>query len=155
MGKRIKILNPIDLKTLASGRFRLSLDEAALIEPGGKKDPRYQVIPCRYGQIYPYSDTLLAIHSKGSGIRRKLQATEGLTVRNWSDDGEAIFLFAPGLFSQVAEIVKPKRKRQLDPAQRRAAIERLREYHFKPNSTHVNTGKRAVNRSIVVQGAII
>jgi hypothetical protein len=155
MGKRIKILNPIDLKTLAAGRFRITSDEAALIEPGGKKDPWYQVIPCRYGQIYPYSNTLLAVHSKGSGIRRKLQALKGLMVQNWSDDGEALFLFKAELCEQVAEIVKPKRKRQLDPAQRQAAIERLRDYHFKLNSKHVNAEKKPENRPISVQGAII
>lgn len=116
-------MNPIDLKTLAAGRFRIALDEAALIEPGGKKDPWYQVIPCRYGQIYPDSDTLLSVHSKGSGIRRKLQAIEGLTVHNWSDDGEAIFLFAPGLFDQVVEIVKPKRKRKLSDSHKAKLIE--------------------------------
>jgi hypothetical protein len=116
-------LNPINLKTLAAGRFRITLDEVALIEPGGKKDPWYLVIPCRHGQIYPYSDTPLAIHSKGSGIRRKLQAIDGLTVRNWSDDGEAIFLFGSALFDRVAEIVKPKRKRRLSDSHKAKLIE--------------------------------
>jgi|WetSurMetagenome_2_1015567.scaffolds.fasta_scaffold1030569_1 hypothetical protein len=140
------MVNPIDIKIMAACHFKLSQDEAASIEPGGRKDPWYQVIPCKYGQIYPYSETLLAVHSKGPGIRRKLQDIKGLTIHNWSDDGEAIFLFAPVLFDQVAEIVKPKRKRQLDPAQRQVAVERLREYHFKLNSMHVDAGKRPVNR---------
>lgn len=117
------ILNPIDLKTLAAGRFKLASDEAALTEPGGKKDPWYQVIPCRHGQIYPYSDSLLAIHSKGSGIRRRLQAIDGLTIRNWSDDGEAIFLFPPALMDRVAEIVKPRRRKRLSEGHKARLIE--------------------------------
>jgi len=147
-------MNPIDLKTLANGRFRLAFDEAALIEPSGKKDPWYQVIPSRYGHIYPYSDTLLAIHSKGSGIRRKLQAIEGLAAHNWSDDGEAIFLFAPGLFNRVAEIAKPRRKRQLSDDQRQIATDRLRAFHFKPNSMQPKAQKQAKNRPIVVQAVL-
>ena len=147
-------MNPINLKTLAAGQFRLGLDEAALIEPGGKKDPWYQVIPCKYGQIYPFSNTLLAIHSKGSGIRQKLQDIEGITVHNWSDDGEAIFLFGPELFEKVTGVVKPKRKRQLSQAQRQQTADRLRAYHFRPNSTHVNAEKRPENGPISTQAIV-
>jgi hypothetical protein len=116
-------LNPIDLNTLAAGRFRLALDEAASIEPGGKKDPWYQIIPCRYGQIYPYSDILLAIHVRGNGAKRRLAEIPGITINNRSDDGEAIFLFAPELFNHVAEIVQPKRKRRLSEAHRQKLAE--------------------------------
>jgi hypothetical protein len=145
------MMNPIDLKTLAAGRFRLFYDEAALIEQGGKKDPWYQVIPCRYGQIYPYSDTLLAIHSKGSGIRRKLQAIDGLKLHNWSDDGEAIFLFAPGLFDQVAEIVKPKRKRRLSASHKANLIESGTKALKAYQKSIVNAPKQAKNGREPVQ----
>lgn len=131
-------MNPIDLRTLAAGRFRLGLDEAALIEPGGKKDPWYQVIPCRYGQIYPYSNTLLAVHSEGQGVRKKLAEISGLILQNWSDDGEAIFLFAPGLFDRVAEIVKPRRKRhgrQLSDGELQKFIKSGRDHRFSGEST--------------------
>jgi hypothetical protein len=130
------------------------LDEAALFEPTGKKDPWYQLMQCRNGQIYPYSDKLLAVHSKGSGIRQKLRAIEGLTGHNWSDDGEAIFLFTPALFEQVAGIVKPKRKRRLNDGQRKAVADRLRAYHFKPKSTHVDAEEQGKNRPISAQAIV-
>jgi hypothetical protein len=151
--KKGMILKQIDLKTLAAGRFRLTFDEAASIEPGGKKDPWYQVIPCRYGQIYPFSDSLLAIHSKGSGIRRRLQAIEGLTVLNWSDDGEAIFLFPQERFDRVAEIVKPRRKRHLSEANKKKLVEagsRALKLCRKANTKCPKTAQgRAIAREVV------
>ncbi len=144
-------MHPIDLKNVSAGRFKLSLDPAADREPSGKKDPWYQAIPCKHGQVYPYSDALLAVHVKGYAARRKLADIDGPIQYNWSDDGEAVFLFPPALFEQVAEIIRPKRKRRLGEAQRRAAADRLRAYHFRPNSTHVNTEKRAENKPIPVR----
>jgi hypothetical protein len=93
----------------------------------------------------------LAIHARGTGIRRQLQAIRGLILHNWSDDGEAIFLFPPSLFDAVADIVKPRRKRQLGEAQRRKATERLRAYRFRPKSAHVNAKKAGINRAISVR----
>jgi hypothetical protein len=152
--KKGMILNPIDLKTLAAGRFRLFYDEAALIEQGGKKDPWYRVIPCRYGQIYPYSDTLLAIHSKGTGVRQKLQAIEGLTVRNWADDGEAIFLFAPALFDRVTEIAKPKRKRKLSDSHKAKLIEAGSKALKAYQNTSLNAPKKAKNGREAAQAIV-
>jgi hypothetical protein len=145
------ILNPIDLKTLAAGRYRITQDEAASIEPGGKKDPWYQVIPCRYGQIYPFSDTRLAIHSKGFGIRLKLQAVNGLTIHNWSDDKEAIFLFGSALFNRVAGIVKPKRKRRLSDSHKAKLFESGTNALKAYKNSIVNAPNRANNRPISAQ----
>lgn len=147
-------MDPIDLKTLSAGRFRLALDEAAFAEPGGKKDPWYQVIPCRNGQIYPFSDKLLAIHVKGYAARRKLADIAGLIQHNWSDDGEAIFLFPIPLFGRVAEIIKPKRRRRLGEDQRRAASDRLRAYHLRPNSVHVDAENRPENEPVSGQAIL-
>ena len=146
-------MNPIDLKSLSDGRFKLALDEVALLEPGGKKDPWYQVMPCRHGQIYPYSDKLLAIHVKGYAARRKLADMAGLVQYNWSEDGEAVFLFAPALFEKVAEIVKPKRRRRLSEAQRMKLIqtgtESLQAYR-KANSESANlTPKREIGGELI------
>jgi hypothetical protein len=147
-------MNPIDLKAIAAGRFKIGFDEAALIEPGGKKDPWYLMIPCKYGQIYPYSDKLLAIHSKGSGIRQKLSAIPGLTNHNWSDDGEAIFLFPLTLFDKVAEIVKPKRKRRLSESHKAklvgAGVKALRLHQ----NSILNTPKTAKDKRISIQSIV-
>jgi hypothetical protein len=151
--KKLALQNTV-MPAVGQSIYRLALDEAAAFEQGGKKDPWYQVIPCRYGQIYPYSDTLLAVHSKGSGIRRKLQAIEGLTVHNWSDDGEAIFLFEHALFNRVAEIVKPKRKRQLSDSHKAKLIESGTKALKAYKNSIVNAPKQAKNMPISAQAVI-
>jgi len=144
-------VNPIDLKSIAAGRFRIALDEAALAEPGGKKDPWYQVIPCRNGQIYPYSDKLLAVHVNGYAARRRLADIAGLSQHNWSDDGEAIFIFPLDLFEKVAEIVKPRRKRKLSESHRKALLESSRDNRFKHKSAVLNTRNKAKSRPIPIR----
>jgi hypothetical protein len=141
-------MNPIDLNNIAAGRFRFGHDPSAEYEPGGKKDPWYLTIRCRYGEIFPFSSEMLAAHTTGYAARRKIAGIDGARMHNWSDDGEAIFLFPPALFEAVAAIVKPYRRRHLDPKRRAAATDRLRAYHFKPKSTHKNAGNRPVNAPI-------
>jgi hypothetical protein len=80
-------------------------------------------MPCKHGQIYPYSDKLLAVHVKGHAARRKLAGVSGIVLYNWSDDGEAIFLFAPALFDKVGEIVRPRWRRRLSVAHRQKLVE--------------------------------
>jgi hypothetical protein len=52
-------MQPIDLKARYGDTYRIQHDPAAFHEPGGRKDPRLYVIPCRRGHIYVHSDTRL------------------------------------------------------------------------------------------------
>lgn len=144
-------MNPIDLKTIAAGRYKIALDEAASIEPGGKKDSWYQVIPCRYGQIYPYSDNLLAVYVQGLAARNRLSGLAELTLCNWSDDGEAVFLFPLILLDLVAEVVKPRRKRRLSEGHKSALLDAGRAHLFRPRSTVPDAKKTGTNRPIAAR----
>lgn len=140
---------PVDLKKLFGDRHRVGLDESARYEPGGKKDLWYFLLLCRHGSIYPFSSELLAFHCMARGIRTLLHRDHlEIEVRNWSDDGEAIFLFRPDKFDLVAEYAKPKRKRRLSVKQRQTQVERLRDYRFKPKTTQVNATKTAPKGAI-------
>jgi hypothetical protein len=104
----------INLRERFAGRFKIDLDEAAFCETGGKKNPWYYRIACRYGDIYPYSNSLLGFHCVGEKIRSRLRKEHPeLEYLDWSDDGECVFLFRPDQFDMIATYAKPKRKRRI------------------------------------------
>jgi len=108
-------INCVDLKQRLGDRYRIIHDEAAKDEPGGLKDPWYCVIPCKFGEIYPYGGELLAFHCTSSVIRGKVLRAylDKVDVQNWTDDGEAVLLFHVELFHEIAKLARPRRKKQL------------------------------------------
>ena len=142
-------MTPINLKDLFGVRYRVRVDESAVQEPGAKTDPWNYLIPCRHGTISPYSDKLLAFHCTAQGIRGRLHKDyPEITVQNWSDDGEAIFLFRLNQFDLVAEYAKPRRKKQVSVNERSRLAEIGRGNHFKPNSTAINATKTGQDGAI-------
>lgn len=142
-------MKPINLKELFGDRFKIIIDEAAEGEPGGKTDPWYLVIPCRNGSISPYSDELLAFHCTARGIRTRLHKDHlEIEVRNWSDDGEAIFLFNPDQFDLVANYAKPRRRRQISEKERSRLAKMGRDHRFISNSTAIKATKTAQGGAI-------
>ena len=112
-------LRPIDLRQLYGEYFRIQLDEAAECEPGGRNNPWYYQIPCKFGHIYPVSDKLLGFWCESGTIRGRLHREHPeIDVTNWSDDGEAIFLFTPNQMDIIAKYARPKKKRKLSEEHR-------------------------------------
>jgi len=105
---------PLNLRKIYGNCFKIVLDESAFLEPGGKKDPWYFQIPCKYGHLYPYSDKRIAFYCESGKVRaRLLRNCPELEVRQCSDIGEAVFLFTPEQFDIVAEYARPRKKRRL------------------------------------------
>ncbi|MEW5924345.1 MAG: hypothetical protein AB1746_10190, partial [Candidatus Zixiibacteriota bacterium] len=120
---------PINLKEQYGDKFKIGLDEAASCEGESKKDPWYFLIPCKYGDIYPFSDRRLAFLCNGAGIRSRLQKEHPeIEVRNWSDNGETVFVFDPEQFNIIAEYAKPRRKRKVSPKERQRLSEMSRKH---------------------------
>lgn len=104
--------DPINLRELFADRYRIVLDESAFCEEGGKLNPWYFQIPCKYGHFYLHSEQQIGFYCKGSRIRSKLHGEHPeLETLQWSNDGEAMFLFTPEQFDVVAKYAKPMRKR--------------------------------------------
>jgi hypothetical protein len=87
-----------------------------------------QQLPCR-GRgvtIYPWGSGWLAVEVDGRpGLAKKLAAIPG--VKLWQDgDGEKTFRFEVANFCQVAEVVRPHRRRCLSPAGRAELAGRMR-----------------------------
>ena len=111
----------LNLQALYGDRYRITFDPAAKLERNGRRDPWQFVIPCKYGGIFPFNETQLAVMVCGS---RKVPEARGLGLTIHQDgDTEAIFLFAPRQFGEVAKIAKPRKKRQVTEKQRQRLAE--------------------------------
>lgn len=123
---------PINLKERFGKRYRIAFDGAydPRNRPKDKLDPWAMEIPCERGTIYPHGGNDLAVMVDYRPVTaRKLATIPGVAL---VQDGnhEKTFVFDVGLFAAVAEIVKPRRKRQITEDQRQASIDRLKAYRF-------------------------
>jgi len=90
-------------------------------------DPWTFIIPCRCGDIYPYSDTLLAAclygkhtsPAKATFCKRQPWVVE---VVQDGDMGELTVLFHPKDFREVAIYLGARKRRHLSEKERAAAI---------------------------------
>lgn len=119
----------VDLKECFGKKYRIGHDPAAEIEPGGMHDPWLYTIRCQFGEIYPYGREKLAFHCTGTIIRQKIkEAFPDMEVSNWSDDGEAIFIFHVDRLLEIAKFAKPRRKRQVSESERQRLAELSRKF---------------------------
>jgi len=123
---------PINLKEQYRDRFKIGIDEAAFCDGESKKNPWYFMILCKYGDIYPVSDKKLGFHCTGERIRGRLHKEHPeIDVQNWSDDGEAIFIFDQEQFDIIADYAKPRRRRRLKNKDRQRLANAGRRSRFK------------------------
>lgn len=91
-------------------------------------DPWHHIIPCRHGHIYPHGGQLLAFASRRcGGVARRVAALPFAVVLQSGDDGMNI-AFPAERFAEVAEIVRPRRRKVMSAEHRAAAIESLRRF---------------------------
>jgi hypothetical protein len=111
---------PFDLRAMFGAKWRVGLDEAA---NGRWKDPWNQIVLCRHGHIYQHGDGMLAAATdRGGVIVRKLRAIPGAKVLLDGDDGANV-AFPFEQVKAAASVMKPRRVRQLSPAQLAALAE--------------------------------
>lgn len=99
-------------------RYRWSYEEG--YGPGNiDDDPWFVEVICRYGKIYPYNSDMLLAYSN-LGVKRKVRNISKLIEHHqWDGDAE-VFRFPIEFLEQVAKILKPRRRRTLDPDKARA-----------------------------------
>lgn len=121
--------------------FKIGYEDTVRAYPELKFDPDYQEILCRKraDRIYAFSakdkggvfGPVLAYSGSGKGKIAPLSKIvenhprKAAFYLSGSDLGEFVFLFNPILFDQVAEVARPRKRRQVSEAQRQAAKERF------------------------------
>jgi hypothetical protein len=119
---------PVDIIGLASGRYKIGFEEACESKSINKADSWELVILCKFGEIFPYSNRILGFHCKGRIMRNRIhEDCPNITVRNWSDSGEAIFLFEEKDFELIAKYALPKKIKRLSGKRKEAFINDGRE----------------------------
>ena len=120
----------INLKESFGDVFKVEHEESH----GGKTsdDPWLMILPCQHGNIYPHGgDELGASTSKNGKIATQLRNTPGVTVQQDGNDGVNV-TFNPDLFSRVAQIMKPHRRRKLSRDHRQTLDAASRSTRFEP-----------------------
>jgi len=142
----------IDLKKEFGSRYLIDRDPAYFAEYGPKprvSDPWYWIIRTRTGHIYPQGGTKLAVSVDGHrGIVAKLKRLPFCQLQQDGTDG-ATFIFDVAECKRVARVVKPRRRRQLSPAQRACLLERGKSSRF--SGAQSDLGRR--ERDIVANAA--
>lgn len=125
-------LVPLNLKKIYGEKYKINLDESAHCPGESTKDPWYFQIPSKYGHFYPYSDEMLGFYCESGRVRGRLHRQHPeIEVRNWSDDGEAIFLFRPEQFNLVVKYAQPKRRKRLSEEHKAKLANSNRGFRFK------------------------
>lgn len=110
----------VDLKERFGDRYRIAYDPAAALERGGKSNPWYYIIRCKFGEVHPYGGQMLAFHCRGSKMRGIIKREfPDFEIQSWTDDEEAVFLFHVDRFPELAKIIRPRRSRKLSEEHRR------------------------------------
>lgn len=114
----------IDLKELCGSRWRVKVDKES---QEGRADKWLYQIPCQRGLIYPYGGKMLGVQIDGhSGIAKRAQALGFQMIQD--GDREKTFLVPADRIDEVAELIRPYRKRTMTPEQRAAAADRLAQF---------------------------
>jgi hypothetical protein len=136
----------VDLRAWAKAkRYRYQLEESYQAEshPHVRGDGRWYVeIVCQRGLIYPVGGLDLAAFTESVHAWRELLEVEGIRLRAASrpqaGDGEYRCRFPVSQLDAVARILRPKRRRSLDPDRARA-ISGLKEVHAQGRKTAQET----------------
>ncbi len=138
-------MNCLDLEAAFGAHYRIGHEPVSAGKPGKNvrvRDPWLQVIRCQHGHIYVHgTDTLGVATNRRGATCKKLAALPGLVVVQDGTDGiNAVFPIE--LLPKVAEIVRPKRRRQFTPEQQAANAARLAKYQFRP-AAHDDSGAKS------------
>lgn len=117
----------VNLRDRFGQRYRIAHEESFRAERSRGTDPWSLVLRCRFGHIFPWGGNTLAAsvdgHPKVAGRMRELDCVQ---VVQDGDLGELTVTFDAKDFAKVAEILRPRRRRQVTEEQREQLIAQLR-----------------------------
>ena len=116
-------------KAIAGKRFRITADGSA---EARNKDPWMLQMPCQFGTILPHGPDRLSVEVDNHRYisAKPCPSLPGLVDTHQDGQHEKTFVFPVEMFRQVADIVRPRKRRQMTPEQREAASERLAAWKF-------------------------
>ena len=123
----------VDLRKLYGDRFKMGLEESYFAErPEFRKQERPWLthILCQYGTIGVWGDNdLVACTTRNGATASKLRKLPFARVAQDGSDGVNV-VFDLKHFDEVAEIMKPRRRRQLSEQEKQRLIEMGAKYRY-------------------------
>ena len=110
-------------------RFKVRYEESYFAQYGPHAtvvDPWYMIVPCEGGEIYPHGGDMLAAYLRAGPRAKALKALRCVEIKTVGSDGTTV-LFHVANFDQVAEIMRPRKRRtrHVSPEERKSLMERL------------------------------
>jgi hypothetical protein len=129
-----------NLKELFADRYRVVVEEsyyAEKLEFRSAEAVWLMIIPCRNGHICPWEPNLLAACTNSRGAVMKRLIGIGCEIVQDGDDGVNA-TFPVEAFAEVAEIMKPRKRRRLSPEHRQKLAEASKPYRFTGSQAREN-----------------
>ena len=134
-------MTPIDLNRYAD-RFHLGWDEAATI-PGQSQEDRawLRLIPCKLGDIFPWSETELAATVFGRKKAKEAERLPFVIVAQGGGPGcgEVVVRFSPDYLNEMTEFMGARRRRRLSADHRARLLRAGAAYRFSARSGQSGT----------------
>ena len=124
----------INLRERFGRRYKVVYEESYHVERGQRgrlEDPWLMIIPCKHGHIGPWDgQRLVACTDRPGYVVRALRLVPGAEVHQDGIDGANV-IFHLAAFKQVAQIMRPRRRRRMSAEHRRRLIEQIRAYRYR------------------------
>jgi len=138
--------NCLNLQLVYGLEYKINYDQTAYAEQNGRKNPWHFQIPCKYGYIYPYSNTKLAFYCRGYKIKQRIIRELPEIELIQDGDIEGVFIFTLNQFEKIAKYARPKKRRRLSEKHRNSLLESNLRYRFKPKKCDSNAGLSGQDR---------
>lgn len=134
----------IDLKNRYGKKYKIRFDKSAADMPD--PDLMYQIIPCRYGEIYAYDHEYLAAMANSMRIANEMRSWPELEII--LDAGDAvIFKFHVDHFDKVAQKIKARQKYSISDAERERRSRQSKIALKNTNFRHNNSRNQSATAS--------
>jgi len=128
-------------------KYRIKKDSA--ISNRRKVDPMYYIIPCKYGEIFPYGGDFLAAMVTSIRIANEVRSWSELEVTQDADDA-VIFKFHVKHFEKVADRIMARKKKRLSKEHREKLATSNMKFRFKPASDSSKSGQDSTISDMLV-----
>ena len=127
----------INLRDHFGDRYRIGWDPAydPKHRPKDKLDPWMMLVLCKRGEILPWGGELLGVTVDHRPVTAKRLLNLGLRLVQ-DGDHEKTFVFHVDRFDEVADLVKPRRRRQVSDTEKRRLAEMGRRHGFQKSNLY-------------------
>jgi hypothetical protein len=134
----------VNLMSRFGTQYKIDWDECydPANRPKENLDPWHMTIPCERGTITPYGDSKLSVMVDYRPITAKRLSELGVCKLYQDGDHEKTFLFDVADFDTVAEIVKPRRKRQVSEQERQRLATMSAKHGFQKHQSERSRGSQ-------------